>query len=136
MGATRRDFQTQRPPASPAPNQEDLTYDSPETEPEEDPRPQNRGKRLTKPVRDAPPAKRVRKDKTKKDKKRKSRTTTHKDPPPNAALADKLEDEVEIIRIQKKMTPSCAEESMLPEDKQQRLEAFEAACQYGMYNLS
>ena len=53
------------------------------------------------------------------------------DPTPEHPLTQKLEREVEIIRIEQRMTPTCGEESMLPQAQRQREDDLEAACTLG-----
>ena len=82
----------------------------------------------------SPVSKKSRKDKTKKDKKEKrkrSKATIIKDPNPLDLLADELEKEVDFIRLNKNMSPTCEEESMLPIAVKQREEELDAACTLG-----
>ena len=83
--------------------------------------------------------KRPRKEKSKKEKKdkkdkkerRKKTHTVHTDPSPGELLMQRLEKEMDDIHIEYGLSPTCEEESMLPDAVAKRESDLNAACTLG-----
>ena len=83
--------------------------------------------------------KRPRKDKSKKDRKerkekkekRKKTHTVHTDPSPGELLMQRLEKEMDDIHLEYGLSPTCEEESMLPDAVAKRETDLHAACTLG-----